>query len=130
MDILTLDKTSIMKAELKSIYCIDIEVGLQEFKPKEIDNFGFWLTIIVGEMGVGGEESFDTLLCTPKWLMENHTEADVLIGIHHLVVFKYDYDRIYRYIKGFVENQEAKSWDELAQKISVIGKWEFEDYLG
>jgi Immunity protein 8 len=61
------------------------------FQPTEIDNFGFLLQILVGpEEGIG-EESFDVMVCTPRWLIENHSPEDIVSGRHMLIMFRYDY---------------------------------------
>jgi hypothetical protein len=33
-----------------------------------------------------GEESFDIVVCTPKWLAEKYGPADALVGLHKLIV--------------------------------------------
>src|SRR5258706_15775892 len=117
-----------MKADLKSFYSIDIENPLKEFSPEIEDNFGFWARMIIGEKTKDGEESFDIMICTPKWLMANHNTSEILFGLHYLIVFEYNYQKIYDKLKRFIENIEGKTWNEIGLKIGMIGKWEFEDY--
>ena len=83
-----------MKPELKSFYCLDIEKPLKEYTPFVEDNFGFWARIIVEDKYLGGEESFDIMICTPKWILDNYKEEDVLTGQYHLIVLKYNYNNI------------------------------------
>jgi Immunity protein 8 len=62
---------------------------LSDFRPAEYDNFGIWIRMLVGETTIpDSEESFDMLLCTPKWLMSNHEWTDIIFGIHYLLVFE------------------------------------------
>ncbi len=116
-----------MKAELKRLHSPDIE-DLENYKPNIIDDFSFLLQIFVGELNEEGEESFDTIVCTPKWLLTNCKENEVVFGFNYIIVPVYDYNLIFEKIRIFISNVEGKNWDDIACKISKIGKWEFEDY--
>lgn len=83
---------------------------------------------MVGPMGEEGEESFDITVCTPKWLMERYGTSEVLLGLHKLIVFKYDYARLRRFIEKYLMRCSGDSWGEIAQKVSLLGQWEFEGF--
>ncbi len=116
-----------MKAKLKSVHSPDID-NLSAYTPDDADNFSFLLQVFVGPLGEEGEESFDIEVCTPKWLSDNYQLDDILIGRHLLIVFNYNYDRIINKIKSYVESCSGDRWDQLAEKIGRLGRWEFEDY--
>ena len=116
-----------MKAKLKNWYCPDIE-DLPTYSPPQFDSFCFLFRAMVGVAEEEGEESFDIQVCTPKWLQSNMKKADVIIGRHFLFVLEYHFDLIFSKIKKMIESCEGEDWDEVAQKISRIGFWEFEDY--
>lgn len=115
-----------MKAEIKYINSPDIE--LEKFYPDEEDNFGFLLQLIVGPKDQEGEESFDLTVCTPIWLVKNHIQSDIILGRYYLIIFEYNYKRLYSYLKNYIENIEGKTWEEIALKLSKIAYWEFEGY--
>jgi len=117
-----------MKAILKEFYSLDIIEPLKDFRPLKTDNFGFWARMIVSEKNKGGDESFDIMICTPTWLIENHNKSDLLFGRHYLIVFEYNYQKIYSKINNFIDCIKGDSWEEIALKIGTIGRWEFEDY--
>jgi len=117
-----------MKAILQNIYSPDIDIPLSDYIPGSPDNFGFLASLIVGEEIMGGEESFDIMICTPLWLIDNHKVSDIIIGRHYLIVFEYNYQRIYSKLKSIIEGVEANSWEEIGIIIGRLGKWEFEDY--
>lgn len=117
-----------MKAKLQGFYCLDIDIPLSEYRPLDLDNFGFNARIIVGEEILGGEESFDFIICTPKWLMNKYAPKDIVLGIHYLIVFEFNYPKIYEWIKKFVENTKGDTWEEIALKICNLGYWEFDNY--
>lgn len=116
-----------MKAQIKYLHSPDVD-DLQSFIPQVKDSFCFLLQIMVGPLGQQGEESFDALVCTPKWLIEHFDKGQIIIGRHYLLVFEYDYDRLTSFIDSYIEKCEGESWQEIATKLSRIGKWEFEDY--
>jgi hypothetical protein len=88
------------------------------------------MQVMIGPKSGNGEESFDIHLCTPQWLIENSKKTDVIFGRHYLIVFEYDFEKIEKKLKSFVANIDEPTWDEVAQKLSRIGMWEFEDYCG
>ena len=116
-----------MKAEIKRLHSPDID-DLATFHPKQDDYFTFLLQMMVGVKGKDGEESFDVFVCTPKWLLENRKDDEVLFGLHNMIVFRYDYDLIVGKLKAYIEKLEADDWEGLAAKINLIGKWEFHNY--
>ena len=56
------------------------------------------------------------------------SEDEVIFGYQHLIVFKYNFQEIKEKIESYINNLSGSNWDDLANKISLIGKWEFEDY--
>ena len=117
-----------MKAELKRLHSPDI-YDLENYQPENTEKFAFLLQIMVGPEGKDGEESFDIEVCTPKWLEETYGIDDVVIGRHHLVVREYNYQRIAHVVKEFLQGCSGENWNEIAEKVSRLGKWEFEDYV-
>ena len=83
---------------------------------------------MIGPKGLEGEESFDIQVCTPKWLSEHHEGTDILLGRHHLIMFEYSYERLVDYISAFCSECSGQTWQEVAAKLSRLGRWEFEDY--
>jgi hypothetical protein len=43
-------------------------------------------------------------------------------------VKEYDFASILALVTKYVNSLEAETWEELAQKIGQIARWEFEDY--
>lgn len=116
-----------IKAELKNIHSPDI-LDLIEYKPEIKDKFGFLLQIIIGISGIESEEIFEAIVCTPKWLMEEYGERNVIFGHHHIIVFLFDYAELEKRISLYVNNLCGENWSEIVNKMSLIGRWEFEDY--
>lgn len=118
-----------MDAELKRLHSPDI-YDLENYQPDDSEEFGFLLQAMVGPKGKDGEESFDINVCTPKWLKENNGRSSIIIGRHYLIVGEYNYKSISEFIQGYLRTCSGDSWSEVAEKVSRLGKWEFEDYDG
>ncbi len=116
-----------MRAELKHILSTSFD-NLSDYSPEYEDNFSIFVQLIVGPANAEGEESFGVTICTPKWLIKNNKVSDIIVGRHYLIVFEYDYPRIYNKLKRLVEDTTGDTWEEIALKIGRIGMWEFEDY--
>jgi hypothetical protein len=116
-----------MQAVLKGLHSTDI-ADVESYLPERDDNFGFVLRAMVGPLSEPGEESFDITVCTPKWLIEKYGDSDVLLGLHKLIVFKYDYSAVRKFIEKYLMRCSGDSWPEVAQKVSLLGQWEFEEY--
>lgn len=115
-----------MKAEIKNFHSPDVD--LENYVPENKDCFCFLLQVIIGAKEGDGEESFDILVCTPKWLYEHYPESALIFGEHFLFVFNYDLHAIKEKISNYVDSIEADDWTTIGNKLDRIGKWEFRDY--
>lgn len=51
-----------------------------------------------------------------------------MLGLHRIVMARFDYDALAATIRKFCEQCEGTNWQEVAQKVARLGQWEFEDY--
>ncbi len=116
-----------MKAELKGLHSPDID-NLENYKPLDDNNFGFLLQVLVGIKGENSEESFDAIVCTPKWIELNYNKNDVILGENFIIMFQYNYKKLFNIISDLINNIEEENWDRIANKLDRIGKWEFREY--
>ena len=115
-----------MRATVRRLQSPDVD--LDTFEPDDPENVGILIQIIAGPTDGPGEESFDVIVCTPRWLKDLVRLEGPLVGRHHLVVDRYDSLQITSYLTIAVETEEARNWPELAIRICRLGNWEFEDY--
>ncbi len=80
-----------MQVELRYLHTPDVVDDLSVYAPQENDNFSILIEMVVGPKGKDGEEVFDFILCTPKWLMNKHGKEDIIWGRHYIIVFEYNY---------------------------------------
>ena len=117
-----------MKAELKRLHSPDA-YNLEKFKPQDPTKFSILIQAMIGPEGKEGEESFDIEVCTPRWLEDAFNEGDVIIGCHYIIVMEYNFQKIDRAIRDYIDMCTGKDWCEIAGKLSCLGKWEFEGYI-
>ena len=113
-----------MRAELKKLHSPDIH-DLTSYQPDR--PFGILVQMMIGPEGVDGEESFDTIVCSPDWM-----SADVMMHgtdiSHKTIVDEFNHEQFFRRTNEFCQSQKGDNWKELTFKISQIGKWEFAGY--
>ena len=114
-------------AQVKRLHSPDVG-DLASYVPENPTDFGFLLQVIAGPAGARGEESFDVMVCTPRWLSQNLGPDGMLIERHYLFVSQYDYSRLERFVVDHFSNVRGQSWKEVAEQLGRFGKWEFEDY--
>lgn len=116
-----------MRAVVRYLHSPDAD--LETYVPEAPEDVGLLIQVIAGPADGPGEESFDVVLRTSRRLAREATEVGPLIGRHYLVVDRYDFAEIRRFLVDAVESAEAPTWSELGERIGRIGKWEFEDYV-
>jgi hypothetical protein len=115
---------TLIRAELRKLHSPDI-LDLESFKPE--GGFGILVQAMVGPLGSVGEESFDIIACTPEWFSAE-MKQNIVSGRHHLFMKYYDYQSLRQFIRDYCASCHGASWQEVAQKLSRMGHWEFEDY--
>ena len=113
-----------MKANLKSLWsdnCL-----LESYQPIENDSFSFWIELSIGTCGEEGADYFRLHICTPEWLYKHHWLPELIQ--HTLLVRKYDLDEITKTITDYIDQCEGNDWMEIAQRLSRVFAWEYEDY--
>jgi phytoene dehydrogenase-like protein len=95
------------------------------------DDFGIWLTALIGPDGDVGEEVFGVTACSPQWLarttVTENTKGFEFVR-HRLVVSRWDPDLLRRAIGDLCRHTSGSDWPEVAAKLSHYLAWEFEDY--
>jgi hypothetical protein len=116
-----------LRAEIRRLHSPDL-FDLRHDSPTPPDDFSVLIQILVGPAGGPGEESFDVLVVTPKYLARRVAQQGPVCGRHLLVVESFDYASIEEWIRRAVHSCEGSTWSEVALRIARIGHWEFEDY--
>jgi hypothetical protein len=116
-----------VRPQLKRLHSPDIS-DLDSFRPDDQESFSFLLQAMFGPQSAEGEESYDLVVCTPKWLEQNISADTILPGRHRLIVKEYNIEKIRDFLIRYARRCEGDTWREVAEKLSRIGRSEFEDF--
>ncbi len=124
-----------MKPSLRSFFSPDApSADLRDWAPEDSTTFGVLIQAFIGLEGEEGEDMFQFLVCTPKWLerelAEAHAKGDDkphVIGHHHVIVPAWDYDLLYRWLIETCERSAGESWSAVTRRLSRYGLWEYQD---
>jgi len=112
--------------ELRSLHSADLD--LQRDAPADTTNFGIPVQAMIGSRGEDGEESFEFMVCSLNWLARELSQRGYVLGRHYLFVEHWDFKLVWNVINKLCTSTSGESWEEVAQKLSRWGYWEFEDY--
>jgi hypothetical protein len=112
-------------AALRSFHSPDVS-DLEHFVPDDPECFGFLLEAMFGPKDDRGMEAFGIIVCTPAWLALKVKEDEVLSVRNYLVVKNYNYNVLNSFLVKYATRCSGKTWQEVAAKLSQIGRWEFE----
>ena len=104
-------------------------LDLRTLSPENPENFCILVQAIIGLENESGEESFDFIVCSVKWLHEFLSDKSFVFGRHYLIVSYYNYDIIWDAINTLCQKIPGGSWKEIAEQLGKYGRWEFEDYV-
>jgi len=117
----------IMRPTIHSIYASDC-VDLRRWVPKNNDIIAKFIAIDIGRKDGKGSDIFSILVTTPKGV-QTLTPKNGILASHPLVVVeKYDFAFLSRWLENKVSSCEADSWLHCANQLNMYFGWEF-DYL-
>ncbi|MGZ8755660.1 MAG: Imm8 family immunity protein [Acidimicrobiia bacterium] len=116
-----------MKASIRRFHSPDVW-DLPSHKAGDPEWFGFLLQVMVGPADGPGEDSFDIVVCSPRWFADRLGEGEIRTGRHHLFMHRFDWDATEAFLRAEIESYEEDTWEELGERIGRLGRWEFEDY--
>lgn len=117
-----------VRAQLRYLHSPDLP-DLEHGAPADPEDFCILVQAMVGPRGEEGEESFDFLVCTPRWLSAQAPPEGFLFGRHYLFLWRYDYKLLRRVIEDLCARAEGPDWGAVAARLARYGLWEFEDYV-
>jgi hypothetical protein len=115
-----------VKATIRQFHSPDAD--LDSYVSVDPADDALFIQMLVGPADGDGEESFDLIVCTPRWLARQAITHGPVAGRHHLVVDALEIPVALDFLRARVAEATAPTWHELALQLGRIGKWEFEDY--
>lgn len=118
-----------MRAELKRLHSPDADI--YKFSPPAPNDFSILVQAMIGYVGGKGEEAFNFVVCSPQWLSRRCAETDgPVFGVRMIIMNEYRYNELESSIRELCTSTTGEAWEEIAQKLSRYGGWEFADYKG
>ena len=99
-----------MRIELRWLHSPDLPDLNQGQVPPDPESFRILVQAFVAEVGEGTPtlgESFDFLVCTPRWLEAEVAETGYVLGLFYIVIPRYDYRRLRRIIAALCDQAEG-----------------------
>ncbi len=104
------------------------DADLDTYRPDDPLDAGVTVRFLVGPHDGPGEESFDVVLCTPRWLSGRVQVTGPLLVRHHVVMEPFDLRLGVEQVTRLMQSVSADDWAGVGEKLARIGQWEFEDY--
>lgn len=108
----------------------EIDVPLEEYWPEDQDVFGLSVTLEIGLSGVEGADYFGIVICTPDWIKKEYAKSGHVWGKSMFIVMNYNFLQIKSEIEKYLSRCQGDSWADIAQQVSRLAAWEFENYQG
>ncbi|SAL03725.1 immunity 8 family protein [Caballeronia ptereochthonis] len=102
------------------------EFDPKTFAPENPSCFYLTLRIRIGLSETSGADDFEVCVCTPQWLEQ--TTFEPRWGRHLLIVREFSWSSIEQRIRDYVAECDGNDWQAIANKLSKVFAWEFEDY--
>lgn len=115
-----------MNASIRSVYSSDLDV--ETYLPADPLDDGQWIRLLIGLKDGPGEESFDVLVCTPRWLAREIERDGMQLVRHALVMDRFDLRRAIERLHHEVGVASGSTWQQVLLSLVQIGRWEFADY--
>jgi len=116
----------LMQPELKLLYSPDAEI--RNYVPEDPERFCLFVQAFIGSSGSSGMESFDFSVCSPLWLADFVRENGPIFGFHHIIMESFDEAQLRNKVSAYCQACSGNSWDEIAMKLNLMGRWEFYEY--
>ncbi|PZE90429.1 hypothetical protein DEI95_11770 [Curtobacterium sp. MCBD17_008] len=116
-----------VKAQVRFISTNDGE-SLEDVVLEDPDDVDIWITVMAGPVGGPGEESFQLRVRSPLSMTRELNQWGPLHERHMVVVAKWNPHQIRSFINRLFTEVEGRDWNEVGERLSRLGYWEFEDY--
>lgn len=127
-----------MRAELKSLVIHDQQHGHPaDFIPADPESFGFWVQAFIGPERDSTSDSFDFVVCTPRWLADNFYDprlprgesrgsTNLLFGCQLVLMESWSYAELEAAIKQVCAESAGPDWGTVANRVGRWLPWEFD----
>ncbi|MGY2134870.1 Imm8 family immunity protein [Hymenobacter sp. HD11105] len=90
--------------------------------------FSYSLTFSIGPVGKEGADYFTVIVASAGYLQSLYSDEAVSFLRHTILARDYNVQQVVALMEKYVNCLEADSWEKLANQLSQVAQWEFEDY--
>ena len=114
-----------MKLAIHNVWTWDC-ANLRIWEPADPSSLATTINVDIGAKGRPGTDTFQLRIATPQGLM-NIESRDGIIAIRPLLVLqRYDFSAVWRWLQATVEQCEADSWLDCVAKLRRWFDWEYD----
>jgi immunity protein 8 of polymorphic toxin system len=115
--------------------------GLESYRPADPTDFAVQVMAFIGT-GDGLVDSFDIVVCSPKWFAEHFPEGDgnvrlnasvplrwsdgVLLGAGLVFMAEWSYEGLRAAVESICAQHEGPDWGSVAARVGRLLPWEFD----
>jgi len=115
-----------MFCELRSLHSPDVS-RIDSFTPDNPADFGILIQAMIGPLNAPGEEAFNFIACSPKWL-ERQVDTRYRWGHGLLILRAFDSEVLEGAVQAICKAATGSNWQEIADKLRRFTEWEFDNY--
>jgi hypothetical protein len=116
-----------MHADLRGSYSPDTDdLTLGAFHPDDHEHFILRVGAYIGPSDGTGDELFTFTVCSPSWVADLKLEKGFGFQRDTLLLDRWDPQLVERAIGDLCRRTEGATWQDVAQKLSRYGRWEFD----
>ena len=122
-----------MRIKLHFLHSPDIRDFGAGGRPEDLDCFLALVQAFVAEDSEDAKiigESFDFLVCTPRWLDREISERGHALGLFRIIVPRYDYQAIWDIIASICKQIDGDDWASIGSTLGKYGLYEFDPRWG
>ncbi|MDQ0104497.1 hypothetical protein J2T10_004172 [Paenarthrobacter nicotinovorans] len=116
-----------MKPVIKYFYSSDVDVD--SYESTDPANDGVFLRMIIGDDQGRGEESFDVIVCTVKWLESQVKIEGPIFSRAYLLMPEVDLPAAMTFLRRAISKIQGATWEAVANEIAKFSIWEFDNYV-
>ncbi|MFD2784145.1 immunity 8 family protein [Hymenobacter rubripertinctus] len=90
--------------------------------------FAYTLTFSIGPIGEKGADYFDVFVASAGYLQILFPDEAASFLRHTILARDYNVKQVVALMEKYVNSLEEDTWEMLADKLSRVAHWEFEDY--
>lgn len=113
-----------IRPELRSLESLYLDVPLKDYSPSDPGCVGILVDAYIGSAGEPGDDIFEFLVRTPRYLTDELAQKGPLFGRDYILLDHYDFQLVWNRIDALCKDIEGPDWETVARRLGRYGLWE------